>query len=166
MHTDWSSLCIWFFNCDDFADSLWGFWSSEFVGQSSTPTPWSFYQLLVLMAVRAGAKSCWKMKSASLKSWSSRRKHEASGMHPNLSKCIYVCVNHSWYSLTCRVSGLFTRVSVALCPCCLVCVWLVLTARQVLSFLKWLFLNPPCFLACYLIFSLTEFSFTSLLSPL
>ncbi len=39
-------------------------------GQSSTPTPWSFNQLLVLLAVWAGAKSCWKMKSASLKCWS------------------------------------------------------------------------------------------------
>ncbi len=31
---------------------------------------WSFNQLLVLLAVWAGATSCWKMKSASLKSWS------------------------------------------------------------------------------------------------
>ncbi len=46
------------------------FRSGEFAGQSSTPTPWSFNQLLVLLAVWAGAKSCWKMKSASLKSWS------------------------------------------------------------------------------------------------
>ncbi len=46
-----------------------GFRSGEFAGQSSTPTP-SFNQLLVLLAVWAGAKSCWKMKSASLKSWS------------------------------------------------------------------------------------------------
>ncbi len=47
-----------------------GFRSGEFAGQSSTPTPWSFNQLLVLLAVWAGAKSCWKMKSAYLKSWS------------------------------------------------------------------------------------------------
>ncbi len=47
-----------------------GFRSGEFAGQSSTPTPWSFNQLLVVWAVWAGAKSCWKMKSASLKSWS------------------------------------------------------------------------------------------------
>ncbi len=47
-----------------------GFRSGEFAGQSSTPTPWSFNQLLVLLAVWAGAKSCWKMKSASLKRWS------------------------------------------------------------------------------------------------
>ncbi len=53
-----------------------GFRSGEFSGQSSTPTPWSFNQLLVLLAVWAGAKSCWKMKSASLKSWSAERKHE------------------------------------------------------------------------------------------
>ncbi len=45
-----------------------GFRSGEFAGQSSTPTPWSFNQLLVLLAVWAGAKSCWKMKSASFKS--------------------------------------------------------------------------------------------------
>jgi len=47
-----------------------GFRSGEFAGQSSTPTPWSFNQLLVLLAVWAGAKSSWKMKSASLKKWS------------------------------------------------------------------------------------------------
>ncbi len=41
-----------------------GFRSGEFAGQSSTPTPWSFNQLLVLLAVWAGAKSWWKMKSA------------------------------------------------------------------------------------------------------
>ncbi len=52
------------------------FRSGEFVGQSSTPTPWSFNQLLVLLAVWTGAKSCWKMKSASLKKLVSRRKHE------------------------------------------------------------------------------------------
>ncbi len=46
------------------------FRSGEFAGQSSTPTPWSSNQLLVLLAVWAGAKSGWKMKSASLKSWS------------------------------------------------------------------------------------------------
>ncbi len=46
-----------------------GFRSGEFAGQSSTPTPWSFNQLSVLLAVWADAKSCWKMKSASLKSW-------------------------------------------------------------------------------------------------
>ncbi len=44
--------------------------SGEFAGQSSTPTPWSFNQLLGLLAVWAGAKSSWKMKSAYLKSWS------------------------------------------------------------------------------------------------
>ncbi len=47
-----------------------GLRSGEFAGQSSTPTLWSFNQLLVLLAVWAGAKSCLKMKSASLKSWS------------------------------------------------------------------------------------------------
>ncbi len=47
-----------------------GFRSGEFGGQSSTQTPWSFNQLLVILAVWAASKSCWKMKSASLKSWS------------------------------------------------------------------------------------------------
>ncbi len=47
-----------------------GFRSGEFAGQSSTPTPWSFNQLLMLLAVWAGAKSCWKKKSASFKIWS------------------------------------------------------------------------------------------------
>ncbi len=47
-----------------------GFRSGEFAGQSSTPTPWSFNQLLVLLVVCARAKFCWKMKSTSLKSWS------------------------------------------------------------------------------------------------
>ncbi len=51
---------------------LFHFRSGEFAGQSSTPTPWSFNQLLVLLAVWAGAKSCWKMKSASLKKLVSR----------------------------------------------------------------------------------------------
>ncbi len=32
-----------------------GFRSGEFAGQSSTPTPWSFNQLLVLLAVWAGS---------------------------------------------------------------------------------------------------------------
>ncbi len=41
------------------------FRSGEFAGQSSTVTPWSFDQLLVPLTVWAGAKSCWKMKSAS-----------------------------------------------------------------------------------------------------
>ncbi len=45
-----------------------GFRSGEFAGQSSTVTPWSLSQLLVPLAVWAGAKSYWKMKSASLKS--------------------------------------------------------------------------------------------------
>ncbi len=41
-----------------------GFRSGEFAGQSSTPIPWSFNQLLMLLAVWAGAES------ESLKSWS------------------------------------------------------------------------------------------------
>ncbi len=43
-----------------------GFRSGEFAGQSSTVTLWSLNQILVPLAVWAGAKSCWKMKSASL----------------------------------------------------------------------------------------------------
>ncbi len=48
----------------------------EFAGQRSIPTLWSFNQLLVLLAVWAGAKSCWKMKSASFKKLVGRKKHE------------------------------------------------------------------------------------------
>ncbi len=55
-----------------------GFRSGEFAGQSSTPTPWSFNQLLVLLVVWAGAKSCWKMKSASLESWSAEGSMQCS----------------------------------------------------------------------------------------
>ncbi len=55
-----------------------GFRSGEFAGQSSTPTPWSFNQLLVLLAVWAGAKSYWKMESASIKSWSAERSMKCS----------------------------------------------------------------------------------------
>ncbi len=51
-----------------------GFRSGEFAGQSSTPTPWSFNQLLVLLAVWAGTKSCWKMKSLSVvQEWLNKR---------------------------------------------------------------------------------------------
>ncbi len=56
------------------------FRSGEFAGQSSTPTQWSFNQLLVLLTVWAGAKSCWKMKSASLKSWSAEGSTKCSKM--------------------------------------------------------------------------------------
>ncbi len=47
-----------------------GFRSGEFAGQSSTVTPWSLNQLLVPLAVWAGAKSYCKMKSAYLQSLS------------------------------------------------------------------------------------------------
>ncbi len=67
------------------------FRSGEFAGQSSTPTPWSFNQLLVLLAVWAGDKSCWKMKSASLKSWSSEGSMKCS-------KCIGKRVQWRWFS--------------------------------------------------------------------
>ncbi len=58
-----------------------GFRSGEFAGQSSTLTPWSFNQLLVLLAVWAGEKSCWKMKSASLKSWSAEGSMKCSNIY-------------------------------------------------------------------------------------
>ncbi len=53
-----------------------GFRSGEFAGQSSTPTPWPFNQLLVLLAVLSGAKSSWIMKISIFKKLVSRRKHE------------------------------------------------------------------------------------------
>ncbi len=50
------------------------FRSGEFAGRSSTPTPWSLKQLLVLLAVWAGAKSCWKwnqhLKKQQKEAWS------------------------------------------------------------------------------------------------
>ncbi len=48
-------------------DSLW---SSGLVSLLASQTQRSFNQLLVLLAVWTGAKSCWKMKSAYFKSWS------------------------------------------------------------------------------------------------
>ncbi len=60
-----------------------GFRSGEFAGQSSTPTPCSFNQLLVLLAVWAGAKSCCKIKSASLKSWSAEGSMKCSNFLVN-----------------------------------------------------------------------------------
>ncbi len=55
---------------DNTIDSLWGSGLVSVLASQAHQTPWSFNQLLVLLAVWAGAKSCWKMKSASLKSWS------------------------------------------------------------------------------------------------
>jgi len=54
--------------------------SGEFAGQSNRSTPWSFNQLLVLLAVWAGVKSFWKMKSTSLKSWSAEGSMNCSKM--------------------------------------------------------------------------------------
>ncbi len=59
-----------------------GFRSGEFAGQSSTVTPWSLNQLLVPLAVWAGAKSCWKMKSAISMKLVSRRKHGSALKFP------------------------------------------------------------------------------------
>ncbi len=42
---------------------------------------WSFNQLLVLLAIWPGAKSCWKMKSASLKSLSAEESMKCSKMY-------------------------------------------------------------------------------------
>ncbi len=44
-------------------------------------TPWSFNQLLMLLGVWTGAKPCWKMKSASLKSWSAEGSMKCSKMY-------------------------------------------------------------------------------------
>ncbi len=57
-----------------------GFRSGEFPGQSSTPTPWSFNQLWCFWQCGQGAKSCWKMKSASSKSWSAEGSMKCSKM--------------------------------------------------------------------------------------
>ncbi len=55
--------------------------SGDFAGQSSTQTPCSFNQLLVHLSVWAGAKSYWKMKSASLKSCSAEGSMKCSKMY-------------------------------------------------------------------------------------
>ncbi len=75
--------------------SMWSR-SGEFAGQSSTPTPWSFNQLLVLLAVWAGAKSCWKMKSASLKSWSAEESMKCSKMSWQMCAVTLVFKKHKW----------------------------------------------------------------------
>ncbi len=43
-----------------------GLRSGEFAGQLRTGIPWSLNQVLVALALCAGAKSCWKMKSDKL----------------------------------------------------------------------------------------------------
>ncbi len=68
-----------------------GLRSGEFAGQSSTPTPWSFNQVLVRSAVWACVISCWKMKSASLKSWSAEESMKCS-------KCLGKWVQWRWFS--------------------------------------------------------------------
>ncbi len=79
-------ICIFLVSCFSFSswqyptDSL-GFRSGEFAGQSSTVTSWSFNQLLVLLAVWAGAKFCWKIKSASLKCWSAEGSMKCSKIY-------------------------------------------------------------------------------------
>ncbi len=50
-----------------------GFRSGEFAGQSSTPTPWSFNQRLVLLAVWAGAKSILMPKDGLRRRWHWRK---------------------------------------------------------------------------------------------
>ncbi len=47
-----------------------GLRSGEFAGQLRRGIPWSLNQVLVALALCAGAKSWWKMKSASPYSWS------------------------------------------------------------------------------------------------
>ena len=42
-----------------------GLRSGEFAGQLRTGIPWSLNRVLVALALFSGAKSCWKMKSAS-----------------------------------------------------------------------------------------------------
>ncbi len=50
--------------------------SGEFAGQSSTPTPWSFNQLLVLVAVKGRCQILLENKISIFKKLVSRRKHE------------------------------------------------------------------------------------------
>ncbi len=77
-------ICIFLVSCFSFSsrhypiDSLWG---SGLVSLLASQASWSFNQLLVLLAVWAGAKSCWKMKSASLKCWSAEGSMKCSNMY-------------------------------------------------------------------------------------
>ncbi len=71
------------------------FRSGEFAGQSSTPTPWSFNQLLVLLAVWADAKSCWKVKSASLKSWPAEGSMKCSKISRQMGAVTLVFKKHN-----------------------------------------------------------------------
>ncbi len=53
-----------------------GLRSGEFAGQLRTGIPWSLNQVLVALALCAGAKSCWKMKICISIKLVSSRKHE------------------------------------------------------------------------------------------
>ncbi len=65
---------------------IYSLWGSGLVSllASQAHQHHSFNQLLVLLAVWAGAKSCWKMKSASLKSWSAEGSMKCSKMYVTL----------------------------------------------------------------------------------
>ncbi len=58
------SFSSWQYSIDSLCSGLVSLLASQ------AHNTWSFNQLLVLLAVWAGAKSCWKIQSASLKSWS------------------------------------------------------------------------------------------------
>ncbi len=70
-------ICIFWSLVSHFPLVWWVCWPVK----HTNTIPWSFNQLLVLLAVWAGAKSCWKMKSATLKSWSAEGSMKCSKMY-------------------------------------------------------------------------------------
>ncbi len=59
------------------------------------PHRFSFNQLLVILAVLAGAKSCWKMKSATLKSWSAEGSMKCSNISWQTGAVMLVFKKHN-----------------------------------------------------------------------
>ncbi len=88
-----------------------GFRSGEFAGQSSTPTPWSFNQLLVLLAVWAGAQILLENEISIFKKLVNRRKHE---LLQNVLVNGCSDVGFAWFCLTILIRLRFSRLAVYL----------------------------------------------------
>ena len=66
----WSVSCLFSFSWQCPTDSLLGSGQAGVCWPIKDSIPWSLNQVLVVLAVCAGAKSCWKIKSASPRSQS------------------------------------------------------------------------------------------------
>ncbi len=80
-----------------------GFRSGEFAGQSSTVTPWSLNQLLVPLAVWAGAKSCWKWNQHLHKAC--QQKEAWSALNVLVDGCIDCGLQKTQWTNTSRCHG-------------------------------------------------------------